>query len=187
MSKEKQLRAPGADLFEWLQMLLVCILGAVIVFNCVARLSVVDGHSMDPTLSHGELMLVWGLGYTPKPGDIVVVNKTVSEFPEEGAIVKRVVAVGGQTVELDYENSRVCVDGQPLEEDYILEDMDHPRDPYMQQTSFVVPEGEYFLLGDNRNGSNDSRDERIGTVHGDYFLGKAVAAIWPVSKIGLIG
>ena len=90
-------------------------------------------------------------------------------------------------MDIDYEENRVYVDGVALNEDYILEKMKHPRDPNMQETSFVVPEGEYFLLGDNRNGSNDSRDERIGTVHGDYVLGKAVAAIWPVNKIGLIG
>ena len=77
MMDEKK-KTPGADLFEWLQMLMVCVMGAIIIFNCVVRLSVVDGHSMDPTLEHGELMLVWALGYTPKPGDVVVVNKTVS-------------------------------------------------------------------------------------------------------------
>ena len=186
MMDEKK-KTPGADLFEWLQMLMVCVMGAIIIFNCVVRLSVVDGHSMDPTLEHGELMLVWGLGYTPKPGDVVVVNKTVSEFPEKGAIVKRVIATGGQRVEIDYEDALVCVDGNPLQEDYILEDMRHPHDPHMQETAFVVPEGEYFLLGDNRNGSTDSRDDRLGTIHEAYVLGKAVCAIWPIGKIGLIG
>jgi len=184
---EEEPRRPGADLFEWLQMLLVCVLGAVIAFNCVVRLSVVDGHSMDPTLSHGELMLVWALGYTPKQGDIIVLNKTTADFLGEAAIVKRVIATGGQSVDIDYEESQVYVDGQPLEEDYILEEMYYPGNPYMQQTHFEVPEGEIFVMGDNRNGSTDSRDERLGFIHEDYVLGRSVAAIWPVSKIGLIG
>ena len=184
---EEEKRAPGADLFEWLQMLMVCVLGAIIAFNCVVRLSVVDGHSMDPTLSHGELMLVWALGYTPDQGDIVVVNKTTADFLGENAIVKRVIATGGQTVDIDYEENQVYVDGVALKEDYILEEMYYPGNPYMQQTHFQVPEGELFVMGDNRNGSTDSRDERLGFIHEDYVLGRSVAAIWPVDKIGLIG
>ena len=114
---EEEKRAPGADLFEWLQMLMVCVMGAIIAFNCVVRLSVVDGHSMDPTLSHGELMLVWALGYTPDQGDVIVLNKTTADFLGEAAIVKRVIATGGQVVDIDYEETQVYVDGEPLEED----------------------------------------------------------------------
>ena len=182
---EKEKRPAGAELFEWLQMVLVCVLGAVIAFNLVVRLSVVDGQSMDPTLEHGELMLVWSLGYSPKQGDIVIINKTVSNFLHEQAIVKRVIALGGQTVDIDYGTSTVYVDGVALEEDYILEDM-YQKGGHMSGTHFEVPEGELFVMGDNRNGSTDSRDDRLGTIHEAYVLGKAVCAIWPVGKIGLI-
>ncbi len=179
-------RPAGAELFEWLQMVLVCVLGAVIAFNCFVRLSVVDGHSMDPTLEHGELMLVWSLGYDPKPGDVVVLNKTTADFLGEAAIVKRVIAMEGQSVDIDYVNSRVYVDGVQLKEDYILEAMDLPASSHMRQTHFEVPEGEVFVLGDNRNGSTDSRDVRLGSIHEDYILGKAFMAVWPVGKIGMI-
>ena len=182
---EEEKRPAGAELFEWLQMVLVCVLGAVIAFNCVVRLSVVDGHSMDPTLEHGELMVVWSLGYTPKQGDIVIVNKTTADFLEEAAIVKRVIALEGQTVDIDYATSTVYVDGQPLDEPYILEEM-YQQGGLMGGTHFEVPEGEIFVLGDNRNGSTDSRHEMLGTIHKDYVLGRAVAAVWPVGKIGLI-
>ena len=179
-------RPAGAELFEWLQMVMACVLGAVIAFNLVVRLSVVDGHSMDPTLEHGELMLVWSLGYTPEQGDIVIINKTTANFLHEQAVVKRVIAVGGQTVDIDYEKSRVYVDGERLKEDYILEEMYLPGNPYMQETHFEVPEGTVFVLGDNRNGSTDSRDSRLGTIDEGYILGRAVAAIWPMDKFGLL-
>lgn len=185
-SPETEKRPAGAELFEWLQMVMICVLGAVIAFNLVVRLSVVDGQSMDPTLEHGELMLVWSLGYSPKQGDIVILNKTTADFLEEQAIVKRVIALGGQSVDIDYGKGVVYVDGEALEEDYILEEMYLPGSGHMKQTHFEVPENEIFVLGDNRNGSTDSRDDRLGTIHEDYVLGKAVAAIWPVDKIGLI-
>ena len=185
-NKTDEKRPAGAELFEWLQMVLVCVVGAVIAFNCVVRLSVVDGHSMDPTLEHGELMLVWTAGYEPKQGDVVVLNKTTADFLGEAAIVKRVIALEGQTVDIDYGTSTVYVDGVALEEDYILEDM-YQKGGHMSGTHFEVPEGELFVMGDNRNGSTDSRDDRLGTIHEAYVLGKAVCAIWPVGKIGLIG
>lgn len=180
-------RPAGGELFEWLQMVLICVVGAVIAFNCVVRLSVVNGHSMDPTLEHGELMLVWSAGYDPEQGDVVVLNKTTADFLGEAAIVKRVIATEGQSVDIDYVNNRVYVDGEALEEDYTLEAMYLPGNPHMQQTHFEVPEGEIFVMGDNRNGSTDSRDDRLGTIHEDYVLGRAVCAIWPIGKIGLIG
>ena len=69
-SPEEAPRRPGADLFEWLQMLIGCVLAAVVLFNCLARLTRVDGSSMDNTLEHGEMMLLWSLGYQPRQGDI---------------------------------------------------------------------------------------------------------------------
>ena len=185
-------RRPGAGLFEWLQMILGCVLAAVFVFNCLARLSMVDGNSMDDTLQDREMMLVWSLGYTPKQGDIVVLNKTTADLPGwDGtrAIVKRVIAVGGQTVDLDYTTGTVYVDGTPLDEPYIKEDMYRP-DPYlrpeMQTLHWEIPEGSIFVMGDNRNNSTDSRDERLGPIDEAYVLGKVVLALWPPSRFGLL-
>ena len=109
-TEEEKPSRPGAELFEWLQLFLGCVVAAVVLFNCVARLTRVDGESMDKTLHDGEIMLIWSLGYTPKQGDIVVVNKTcvlLPGWPEPRAIVKRVIATGGQTVDIDYAAGKV--------------------------------------------------------------------------------
>ena len=187
--EEKPPRRPGADLYEWLQLFLGCVVAAVLLFNCVARLTRVDGSSMDNTLQDGEIMLIWSLGYTPEQGDIVVLNKTpavLAGWPGPRAIVKRVIATGGQTVDIDYGTGIVYVDGYPLDEPYILEEMYLPYSSTMQQTHWEVPEGSVFVMGDNRNGSTDSRDVQIGTVDTGYILGKAVLALWPMDRFGTV-
>lgn len=186
---EGMAKRPGGELFEWLQMMMGCVLAAVLLFNCLARLSRVDGDSMNNTLQHGELMLVWCLGYQPKQGDIVVLNKTTTVLPGWSgprAIVKRVIAVGGQTVDVDYAQGVVYVDGVALDEPYIAEEMYLPYMPTMQQTHWEVPEGSVFVMGDNRNHSTDSRDDRLGIINEDYLLGKVVLGLWPPSRIGIM-
>lgn len=180
-------RRPGTDLYEWLQLFLGCVVAAVVLFNCVARLTRVDGESMNNTLHDGEIMLIWSLGYQPRQGDIVVLNKTpviLHGWAEPRAIIKRVIATGGQTVDIDYDTGTVYVDGQPLEEPYLPEEMYLPG-PTMQGTHWEVPEGSIFVMGDNRNHSTDSRDLQLGPIDCDYILGKAVLALWPLDRFGL--
>ena len=187
-SKEETAR-PYEEWFYWLQTLVSAIVCIVLVFTFLGRVTRVVGSSMVPTLTEGELLLVWSLGYEPKQGDIVIANKTTEESVEllhGDAIVKRVIATEGQNVQIDYDNSVVYVDDVPLEEDYILEDMRWLGDPDMQQTSFQVPEGAVFLMGDNRNGSTDSRHEQLGCVDADYLLGKAVFVLFPFNKLGFL-
>ena len=182
-------RRPGSDLYEWLQMFLGCVVAAVVLFNCVARLTRVDGESMNHTLQDGEIMLIWSLGYTPAQGDIVVLNKTpvlLHGWPGPRAIVKRVIATGGQTVDVDYSTGAVYVDGQPLVEPYLPEEMYQSYAVTMQQTHWEVPEGSIFVMGDNRNHSTDSRDDQLGTIDTGYVLGKAVLALWPLDRFGAV-
>ncbi|WP_251318520.1 signal peptidase I [Flintibacter muris] len=189
IEEQEEPRRPGAEVYDWLQLFLGCVIAAVVLFNCVARLTRVDGSSMDNTLRHGEVMLIWSLGYTPKQGDIVVLNKTsviLQGWSEPRAIVKRVVATGGQTVDIDYAAGVVYVDGQPLDEPYLPEEMHLPYGPTMQGTHWEVPEGSVFVLGDNRNNSTDSRDVQLGPINTDYILGKAVFALWPLDRFGIV-
>lgn len=185
--EEEQPRRKGSDLFEWLQLLMGCVLVAVVLFNCFARLTRVDGNSMNNTLKDGEMMLLWSLGYQPQQGDIVVLNKTdqvTDQLLHSKAIVKRVIATGGQTVDIDYSTGTVYVDGEPLDEPYIKEEMYLPANPMMYNTHWEIPEGSVFVMGDNRNASTDSRHDMVGPIDEDYILGKVVFALWPLEKFG---
>ena len=105
------------DLFFWLQALVAALITLILLFTFVGRIIGVDGDSMYPTLHNGDLLLLQSVGYEPKQGDVVVLTK---EFDaSDGPIVKRVIAVGGQTVDIDYEAGTVSVDGQVLDEPYI--------------------------------------------------------------------
>ena len=183
-AKEKEEK--GTELFYMLQSLVIAVSAMILLFTFVVRVNQVKGHSMDNTLQPQELLLVWHLGYTPKAGDIVIVNRPNVDILEGEAIVKRVSAVGGQTVDIDYGAGIVYVDGVPLDEPYIKETMYLPGSPYMQQTHFDIPEGSVFVMGDNRNNSTDSRNEAVGPVEERFILGHAVLGLWPLSKLGAL-
>ena len=121
---EKKEKKPSEDLFYWLNALTTALVSLVLVFTFIGRLTRVQGESMTNTLQDQQLLLVWSLGYEPKQGDIVVLNKTTVEHLGGVAIVKRVIATGGQTVDIDYESNSVYVDGVLLDEPYIREPMD---------------------------------------------------------------
>jgi len=177
-------KSVNTDLFFWLQAAVAALVALILIFTFVGRLIGVVGISMVPTLQNGDLMLVQCLGYTdPKPGDIVVLTK---EFDASDApIVKRVVAVGGQTVDIDYGSGTVYVDGVALDEPYINEYMRAPN--YPDLTHAEIPEGSVFVMGDNRNHSADSRDVTLGTVDSRYIIGRAVWRVLPFHSFGSIG
>ena len=177
---QEKKRTGGKELYEWVQALVGSVLLVVLVFTFVVRLIGVDGHSMVPTLQHGDRLLVlnslWYDDY--QYGDIVVLRK--ESFMEE-PIVKRVIATGGQTVDIDFDEGVVYVDGVALDEDYINDYT------YLEEgTEFplTVPQGSVFVMGDNRNHSSDSRDSRLGTVDNRYVIGKAVFRAFPGAEKG---
>ena len=176
MQEQERKTVRGRDLYEWIQSLVGSVLVVVAIFTFGIRMLGVDGHSMLNTLEHGDrLMVVNPIFYHDyKYGDIVILRKT-GVFDNE-PIVKRVIATGGQTVDIDFSEGVVYVDGEALEEDYI-------REPTYtaEGTEFplTVPEGSIFVMGDNRNGSSDSRDYRLGTVDTRYVIGKAAFLLFP--------
>ena len=176
MQEQEKQTAKGRDLYEWVQSLVGSVLVVVAIFTFVIRMMGVDGHSMLNTLQHGDRLLVVNsmLYHDYKYGDIVILRK--DGVFDDDPIVKRVIAVEGQTVDIDFAEGIVYVDGEALEEDYI-------REPTYtaEGTEFplTVPEGSIFVMGDNRNGSSDSRDYRLGTVDTRYVIGKAAFLIFP--------
>ena len=176
MQEQEKQTAKGRDLYEWVQSLVGSVLVVVAIFTFVIRMMGVDGHSMLNTLQHGDRLLVVNsmLYHDYKYGDIVILRK--NGVFDDDPIVNRVIAVEGQTVDIDFAEGIVYVDGEALEEDYI-------REPTYtaEGTEFplTVPEGSIFVMGDNRNGSSDSRDYRLGTVDTRYVIGKAAFLIFP--------
>ena len=114
---EAEYIAESRDLYEWIYCLLVALILCVLVFVFCIRLLDVSGTSMVPTLSNEEKMLISGLFYKPKVGDIVVFKK--DEYDPNKALVKRVIAVEGQEINMDFDNGIVYIDGVAIAEDYI--------------------------------------------------------------------
>ena len=173
-TKEEQ-KIPGRDLYEWVQALVCSVMAVVVIFTFGVRLIGVDGHSMVPTLQHGDRLLVLNSMFYDdyQYGDIVILTK---ETFLSAPIVKRVIAVGGQTVDIDFESGSVYVDGKLLNEPYINE-LTFQEEGV--EFPVVVPEGSIFVMGDNRNHSDDSRNSRLGTVDTRYVIGKAVFLAFP--------
>ena len=166
----------GQDLYLNVRVLVSMMAVFVLLFTFVARIIVVSGPSMEDTLLGGDLILVWSLGYTPKQGDVVVLTQ---ESYQEDSIVKRVIAVGGQRVEINYSANTVEVDGVPLKEDYTKEEWMLIPSYGEGITEVTVPEGCLFVMGDNRNHSADSRYPAIGIVDTRCVIGRGVAVVFP--------
>lgn len=175
-AKPRKDTSGGRELYMNVRVLVTMMAAFVMVFTFAARIIVVSGPSMENTLWGGDLILVWGLGYTPAQGDIVVLTQ---ENYQEDSIVKRVIATEGQRVDIDYSSNTVRVDGEALKEDYIKELMLVPS--YGEGLNHVtVPEGCIFVMGDNRNHSADSRYPDIGIVDVRCVIGRGMAVMFPM-------
>ena len=169
------------EIYDWIYCLSVALIICVVIFAFFIRLIDVRGTSMNPTLNNNDKMLVSGLFYEPKVGDVVVFKK--DEYDPERALVKRVIATEGQVINMDFDHGVVYVDGVPIEEDYIMEPTTNKIDFIGPQT---VPEGCVFVMGDNRNASTDSRKKEIGMVDTRLILGRAYAVVYPLSQVRAI-
>jgi signal peptidase I len=157
------------------QALITAVVGVVVLFTFFVRLIGVSGGSMQDTLYTGDRLLVLNSVFCDfQPGDVVVVNDYNAELDE--TLVKRIIAVGGQTVDIDFTSGVVYVDGQPLEEPYT-------KEPTYKSDSIRFPltleEDEVFVMGDNRNHSTDSRSGQLGPVKEGYLQGKALLLLIP--------
>ena len=166
----------------YLHDLVIYVSVILLVFLLLFRIIVVTGDSMYSTLWDGDyLLLMSNLLYPdPEAGDIVVVSK--QSYDDGAPIVKRVIATEGQIVDIDFENGIVYVDGLPIEEEYI-------NTPTNRQEGMsfplIVEKGCYFVMGDNRNNSRDSRSPDIGQIDKREILGKAIFLMLPGTDGGL--
>ena len=174
MPEKKQTEGRGA--YEWVQALVCSVLTVVLIFTFAVRIVRVSGESMRETLQDQDMLVVlnnWLCGGYEQ-GDIVILQR--DDFYGGEPIVKRVIATEGQTVDIDFDAGVVYVDGTALEEPYT-------REPTGTQegTEFplTVPEGCVFVMGDNRNDSDDSRDSALGPVDTRCVLGRALLLAVP--------
>ena len=165
----------GEEAKDWVISIVTAVVMALLIRTFIVELYIVDGPSMRPTLQHEERLVVNKFIYkvrNPEKGEILIFK-----YPRDTSrdFIKRVIAVGGDTIEI--KEGRVYVNDQMLKEDYILE---KTRTEYHKVT---VPEGTLFVMGDNRNNSDDSRFADVGFVPLDLVKGKAVIVFWPLDNI----
>lgn len=149
------------------------------VFTFVVRPVSVSGSSMVPTLSSGDWLLISQSTKAPERGDIVVVNDT-AQLHEP--IIKRVIAVAGDTINIDYETSTVYINGSEVSEPYILEAMEQPLNRSLLRLPLTVPEEYVFVMGDNRNISLDSRYTEVGLIDVREIQGRAAGRVFPLGE-----
>ena len=177
--------------FEYMEILALSLIIILSIYGCGVRICSVSGGSMLPTLKSEEKLLVSGIGYQPEYGDIVVFHQINDQYPGYNEpIIKRVIATEGQHVVIDFKKATVTVDGTVLEEPYIGL---YPDQRYHVTAEHhyvngifdaVVPPGCVFLMGDNRNGSMDSRSVVISFVDERRILGEVIVRLTPTEAFG---
>lgn len=152
-----------------------------VIITFVGQRTRVDGRSMENTLHNGDNLIVEKLSYRfsdPKRFDIIV-------FPPTGKkeyYIKRIIGLPGETVQID-EDGNIYINGELLEENYGKETIQNPG---RAAQPITLGDDEYFVMGDNRNNSKDSRSEEVGNVKRSQIIGRAWLRIWPLNQFGLL-
>ena len=151
-----------------------------LIIHYVGQRTEVQGSSMEPTLQNADNLIVDKISYRvrePQRFDIIVFP---FQFEEDTYYIKRIIGMPGEKVRIDWDGT-VYIDGEALEEGYGLEVI---QDPGRAVDEIELGEDEYFVLGDNRNNSTDSRAELVGNIHKDDIIGRAWVRIYPFEKFG---
>jgi signal peptidase I len=166
------------EVVSWIKLILSAFVIAFILKTYVFQIALVNQISMEPTLYEGEILVIAKVKYLindPERGDIVVLKDEL----EDKFLIKRAIGLPDEVI--DIKNDRVYIDGKELSPDYTEAPT---RDNGF--TKARVPVGKYFVMGDNRLHSRDSRSDTVGFVSRGNIVGKAVFRIWPLSKIGIV-
>lgn len=197
--KEKEAEAKESkivdDILEIIESTLVTVFVIVMIFTYLLHPVNVVGRSMNNTLMDEDRIFMTTIYGGPHYGDIVVINndeayllnddgsifeKDISGSSLKECIIKRVIAEPGQTLDIDAENGQVIVDGKILDEPYIKETVD--SDGGMFDFPITIPDGYYFVMGDNRRNSSDSRCGDVGLIKKDQIYGKAIIRYSPIKN-----
>ncbi len=153
-----------------------------LVITYVGQRTEVSGSSMETTLSDKDNLICDKLSYRfsdPKRFDIIVFPY---EYAKDTYYIKRIIGLPGETVRIDWDGN-IYINGEILEESYGKEVMEYPG---IAEEEILLADGQYFVLGDNRNNSSDSRDPSVGIINRKRIIGKAFVRIYPFSKVGLL-
>jgi signal peptidase I len=178
--EDTEKRPMWREIVSWVLVVVVAMAVAFVMNRYIIVNAVVPSGSMENTIMTGDRVIGWRFAYTfsePQRGDIVIFK-----FPDDESenYIKRIIGLPGETVRI--ENGKIYINDstEPLEEDYVKEDW------YNGDGVYEVPEDCYFMMGDNRTNSNDSRFWENKYVNIDKILGKAVFCYWPFSEFGTL-
>lgn len=178
MEKEKGILR---ELLEWIVFLLIIIGATYLIITYVGQRTKVSGQSMETTLHDGDNLIVDKISYRfrePERFEIIVFPY---QHKENTYYIKRIIGLPGETVQVT--EGCVYIDGERLDEHYGNELMENAG---LAEEPITLGEDEYFVLGDNRNHSSDSREPSVGILHREDLLGRAWIRIWPLDKFGVI-
>lgn len=186
-----------AEVIVIIETMLISLFVVALVFTYLVRVATVNGSSMENTLFPKEKLIAWSLFYKPERGDIIIADTYVAtilgdngEIIERSGlgkqIVKRVIATGGQTLDINFESGEVYVDGNKIDEPYITALTHMDEGAFTGKYPITIPEGYLFVMGDNRPVSKDSRSLEVGLISEDAVTGEVFFRVSPASEIGFV-
>lgn len=197
MTEPENKKSLARDLLEIAESTFITVFVIVLIFTYLLHPVNVVGTSMVPTLNNDDRIFMSTITANLSYGDIIVIDNDAAyllddngevyestSYPFNECIIKRIIACGGQTVDIDFNTGEVTVDGVVLDEPYINDITTRNEGAF--DFPLVVPEGYYFVMGDNRNHSSDSRNSAVGFIKQDQIYGKAVIRYSPFSEFEIL-
>ncbi|SFH61862.1 signal peptidase I [Pseudobutyrivibrio sp. OR37] len=181
-SEEITKESIGKEVISVIINVLICFAIVFLITHFVGQRTVVSGSSMEDTLSDGDNLIVDKISYRfhdPERFDVVVFPY---QYEEDTYYIKRIIGLPGEVVRIDIDGT-IYINDKPLEENYGTEVI---LNSGLASNEILLGTDEYFVLGDNRNNSTDSRFEAVGNIHGDDIVGKAWVRVYPFNNFGLV-
>jgi signal peptidase I len=180
VKEEKEINKNSSkdEILSWVKVIVSALLIAIVLRTFIFQLALVNQSSMEPTLYEGQMLVISKINYfvgDPQRGDIVVLKDEIGNK----LLIKRVIGLPGEEIQL--KDDKIFINSKELNPDYI-----NVPTKAINQDQWTLPQGEYFVLGDNRGHSRDSRAEDVGLVDREKIIGRAVFRIWPFNKLGAL-